>query len=128
MSVESYVWIALGSALGGAARLWCARLAARRLGVAFPWGTLLVNVSGSLIIGLADAVAGAGAPAREFVMAGLCGGYTTFSAFSLQTLALAHDGRPLRAGVNVCASVAACLAAVWLGHVAGLAFLHMLQS
>ena len=120
--------IALGSALGGAGRLWCSRLAARRLGETFPWGTLIVNVSGSLIIGFADAVAAPHVPAREFLMAGLCGGYTTFSAFSLQTLALAQDGRPLRAGVYICASVAVCLLAVWLGHLAGLAIVRMLWS
>jgi len=126
-AVESYVWIALGSALGGAGRYWCAGVVARRLGEAFPWGTLVVNVSGSLVIGFVDALVAPGgptvvnAPARQFVMAGLCGGYTTFSAFSLQTLDLAREGEWLRAGGNVAASVAACLAAVWLGRVAAIA-------
>ena len=125
--MESYVWIALGSALGGVGRYWCAGVVARRLGEAFPWGTLVVNVSGSLVIGFVDALAMSGgatvvnAPARQFIMAGLCGGYTTFSAFSLQTLDLARDGHWLRAGGNVGASVAACLAAVWLGRVAAIA-------
>jgi fluoride exporter len=84
-------------------------------------------VSGSLVIGFVDALVAPGgptvvnAPARQFVMAGLCGGYTTFSAFSLQTLDLAREGEWLRAGGNVAASVAACLAAVWLGRVAAIA-------
>jgi fluoride exporter len=125
--VESYVWIALGSALGGAGRYWCAGVVARRLGEAFPWGILVVNVSGAFVIGLVDALVAPGGqtvvngPARQFIMAGLCGGYTTFSAFSLQTLDLARDGHWLRAGGNVGASVAACLAAVWLGRVAAIA-------
>ena len=120
--MESYVWIALGSALGGVGRYWCAGVVARWLGEAFPWGTLVVNVSGAFVIGFVDAlVASGGQTTRQFIMAGLCGGYTTFSAFSLQTLDLAREGHWLRAGGNVAASVAACLAAVWLGRVAGVA-------
>jgi CrcB protein len=56
-----------------------------------------------------------GSPARQFVMIGLCGGFTTFSSFSLETLNLARDGQWLRALANVAASVALCLAGVWLG-------------
>ena len=128
--MESYVWIALGSALGGMGRYWCAGVVARRLGEAFPWGILVVNVSGSLVIGFVDGLVAPGgatmvnAPARQFIMAGLCGGYTTFSAFSLQTLDLARAGRWLRAGGNVAASVAACLAAVWLGRVMAIALVR----
>ena len=62
-----------------------------------------------------------GAPARLFVMVGICGGFTTFSSFSLQTLVLARDGDWLRASANVVASVALCLVAVWLGHIAAAA-------
>jgi CrcB protein len=108
-------------------RYWFAQVVARRLGEAFPWGTLVVNVSGSLVIGFVDGLVAPGgatmvnAPARQFIMAGLCGGYTTFSAFSLQTLDLARAGHRLRAGGNVAASVAACLAAVWLGRVVAIA-------
>lgn len=118
--MESYLWVMIGSALGGVGRYGCAVLAERHLGEAFPWGTLGVNVVGSFIIGLADVVLGSSA-ARHFVMAGLCGGYTTFSAFSLQTLNLLHAGRAARAAAYVAASVMTCLMSVWLGHLAGFA-------
>ena len=121
--MQSYLWVTLGSAFGGMARAWCSGLLARRFGEAFPWGTLAVNIVGSFVIGLADAVAAAGSPARQLVIAGLCGGFTTFSAFSLQTLFLFRGGQGLSAAANVGASVVACLAAVWIGHLAG-AVLH----
>ena len=123
MTLESYVWIALGSALGGAGRYWCSGLVARRFGETFPWGTLVVNVLGSFVVGFADALL-AGTPARQLVMSGLCGGYTTFSSFSLQTLTLARDGKWVGAGANIGASVVTCLLSVWLGHIAGVALNH----
>ena len=121
--VVSYVWIGLGSALGGMGRYWCSGFVARNFGEFFPWGTIIVNVLGSLLIGfLATALGGDGrllvAPdARAFLMIGLCGGYTTFSSFSLETLNLVRDGEWSWAGANVVLSVALCLLAVWLGHV-----------
>ena len=120
--MHSYFWIAIGSALGGMARHWCSGLAARLLGEAFPWGTLLVNVSGSVVIGFFAALTGpdgrifAPTLARQFVMIGLCGGFTTFSSFSLQTLYLLNEGEWLYAGLNILASVALCMLGVWLGH------------
>ncbi len=122
----SYLWIAVGGALGSVARFWCSGLAARHFGETFPWGTLLVNGLGSFAIGFfASLTAPEGrwlVPSRfrEFFMIGICGGYTTFSSFSIQTLNLAEDGEWFRAGANVVLSVALCLAAVWLGHVAAL--------
>ena len=119
-----YFWIALGSALGGVGRYWCSGLIARHLGETFPWGTIFVNVAGSFVIGF---VATLTAPdgrlfissdARLFIMVGLCGGYTTFSAFSLQTLNLVQDGEWLRAGGNMIGSVVLCLLAVWVGYAA----------
>src|SRR5688572_20156447 len=86
-TVESYLWVMLGSALGGVGRYGCAVLAERQLGEKFPWGTLGVNILGSFVIGLADMVVASGG-GRHLVMAGLCGGFTTFSAFGLQTLNL----------------------------------------
>ena len=118
----AYLWIALGSGLGGVARYWCSGLIADRVGVLFPWGTLTVNVAGSFMIGVAAALTGPdgrlfGHPhAQHFVIIGFCGGYTTFSTFSLQTLALIRDGNWLLAGVNIALSVIACVAAVILGH------------
>ena len=123
MTLESYFWIALGSALGGAGRYWCFGLVARHFGETLPWGTLVVNVLGSFVVGFADALL-ASTPARQLVMSGLCGGYTTFSSFSLQTLTLARDGKWVGAGANIGASVVTCLLSVWLGHIAGVALNH----
>ena len=120
-----YLAVGLGSALGGVGRFWISGLAAQRFGETFPWGTLVVNVSGSFVIGFFAAVTGpdgrwmVSSRFNSFFTAGLCGGYTTFSSFSLQTLRLAQEGEALHAGANVLASVALCLAAVWLGHAAG---------
>ncbi len=116
------LWVGLGSALGGMARYWCSGLVARLFGETFPWGTLVVNVVGSLIIGFFAAMTGpdgrwlVSGSARQFVMLGLLGGYTTFSSFSLQTLTLVEDGEWLRAAGNVGGSVVLCLTAVWIGH------------
>jgi fluoride exporter len=116
-----YVWVALGGALGSAFRYMLSNAVARFAGEAMPWGTLLVNVVGSFVIGwfaIATTTGGrvAATPEfRTFVMVGVCGGFTTFSSFSLQTLALFEDGEPLRASANILLSVALCLASVWLG-------------
>jgi len=121
--VITYVWIAFGGALGSVARFGCFSLAARWFGETFPWGTLIINVVGSFVIGFFATMTGPDgrvlvAPdVRQFVMVGICGGYTTFSSFSLQTLNLMRDGDMLRAGANVVGSVVLCLVAVWLGHV-----------
>ncbi len=121
--MAAYAWVALGSALGGVARYACAGLAARAFGASFPWGTLLVNAAGSLVIGFAATLMApdgrllASPDARAFVLIGVLGGFTTFSSFSLETLNLARDGEWLAAGANVAGSVVLCLAAVWLGHV-----------
>ena len=126
--MQLYLWIALGSALGGMARFWCTGVMARLLGETFPWGTLLVNVLGSLIIGFfATLTAPDGRmfvdqTIRQFVMIGFLGGYTTFSSFSLQTLNLVDDGEWLYAGLYIGASVIVCLFAVWLGHLLALHF------
>jgi fluoride exporter len=117
-----YLWIGLGSALGGMARYWCSVASVRLVGPAFPWGTLFINVTGSLAIGFFAALTGpdgrllASPTARQFVMAGLCGGYTTFSAFSLQSLNLMRAGEWLGAGGNIFLSLVLCLLAVSLGH------------
>jgi CrcB protein len=121
--MASYFWIAIGSALGGMARYWCSGVVARLIGETFPWGTLIINVVGSFIIGLFATLTGPDGRlfvplvARQFVMIGICGGYTTFSSFSLQTLNLATDGEYLHAGLNIVLSVVLCLIAVWLGSI-----------
>jgi CrcB protein len=120
--MATYFWIAIGSALGGMARYWSSGVAARLIGETFPWGTIIVNVVGSFIIGFFATITGpdgrvfAGTLTRQFVMIGFCGGFTTFSSFSLQTLNLANDGEWLQAGGNIVGSVVLCLFAVWLGY------------
>jgi CrcB protein len=112
----------IGGGLGSLARWWFSGFIAGSIGQTFPWGTLVVNVTGSFVIGLFATVTGpdgrwlAPSAAREFFMVGICGGYTTFSSFSLQTLNLAQDGEWISAGANVVLSVVSCLVAVWLGH------------
>lgn len=116
-----YVWVALGGALGSVARYACSGLAARWLGASFPWGTLLVNVTGSFLIGALAALVTIdgkpllGADARALVMVGVLGGFTTFSSFSLETLNLARAGAVGAASAYVAASLVVCLLAVWLG-------------
>jgi CrcB protein len=117
--IANYAWVALGSALGGMARYAAAIAIARMAGEAFPWGTLLINVLGSLVIGWFASLRGMPDEARLFVMTGLCGGFTTFSAFSLQTFDLLRAGEGLRAGAYVLASVLLCLAATALGWYLG---------
>ncbi|GAB4167523.1 MAG: fluoride efflux transporter CrcB [Thalassobaculales bacterium] len=119
-------WVALGSALGGAARFLVSGWIARKVGETFPWGTMAVNVTGAMAIGamamLADlgklgALAATGWPdAWPAIVVGFLGSYTTVSSFSLQTLALARDGDWVRAGGNVALSLALCLGAVAVGY------------
>jgi len=116
-----YIWIAVGSAAGGVARYWCSGVVARLIGETFPWGTFVVNVLGSFVIGFVatltapDGRVFIGSTPRLAIMAGFCGGFTTFSSFSIQTLNLLNDGEFLYAGANIGLSVILCLVAVWAG-------------
>jgi fluoride exporter len=122
-----YILVAVGGALGSVLRFFLSSYSNVQLGGIFPWGILIVNVTGSFAIGFIFALTEPGGRwfasplTRDFLMIGICGGYTTFSSFSLNTLNLARDGEWLRAGGNIVGSVASCLLAVWLGHVAGAA-------
>ena len=117
----SYLWVTLGSALGGLLRYAITRWAVT-FGLGSPWSTVAINVVGCFVIGwfgtftlhsgrypLSD-------NARLFVMVGICGGFTTFSSFSLQTFDLMREGEWWRAVINVTASFILCLAAVAAGH------------
>jgi fluoride exporter len=118
----NYLLVAIGSAAGGVTRYWASGIVANRIGQSFPWDTLFVNITGSFIIGfLASLTAPEGrwllSPyARNLFMIGFCGGYTTFSSFSLQTLSLLQDHEWLYAFGNAVLSFVLCLLSVWLGH------------
>ena len=129
----TYAWIAFGSALGGVGRYWLALAMVRATGPEFPWGTILINILGSLLIGFFGALTASGGrlvvppDIRVFVMVGICGGFTTFSSFSLQTLDLLRDGRVAQALGNIGLSVLLCLVAVAAGHYAATA-LNLAQA
>ena len=120
------LWIFVGGGLGSLGRWGFSGFIANKFGQTFPWGTIIVNVSGCFVIGLFATATGpdgrwmAAGTLRQFFMLGICGGYTTFSSFSLQTLTLADDGQWFRAVANVVLSVVVCLVGVWLGHVLAL--------
>lgn len=121
MSVAGVLWVAVGGALGSVARYWLAYAVAALTGPAFPWGTLLINIVGSFVIGWFATLSSATGPldvppeVRLFVLVGVCGGFTTFSSFSLQTLELMQAGEVVRAGAYVVGSVTLCLLGVWAG-------------
>ena len=129
----AYLWVALGGALGSVSRYWLSGLVAERFGESFPWGTLVINVTGSFVIGAIGALASSEgrmdsqsrAFAVQFLMYGICGGYTTFSSFSLATLKHLQERQWLYAGGNVILSVVLCLIAVWLGWLIGATFNSM---
>jgi CrcB protein len=118
----AYFWVALGGALGSTARFWVSVFIDERVQGNFPWGTFLVNVVGSFIIGALASIADQPgkfslSPAmRQFLMVGICGGFTTFSSFSIQTLELMRTGHAMQAAGNVIGSVLLCLLGVWGGH------------
>lgn len=113
-----YLWIALGSALGGTSRFALGTWIIEKYGTSLPWGTLAINILGSGLIGL-FATTIRPTPWRQFLMVGICGGFTTFSSFSLETLTLLREGHQGRALAYVALSVLVCLASVWIGQTAG---------
>jgi CrcB protein len=118
----SYISVILGSIVGAVARFLVSVLFVSQFGDGFPWGTLFVNVTGSFAIGFYSALTGpdgrlfVSARQRLFVMVGICGGYTTFSAFSLETLRLVQSGKVQTAFVYLFVSLITWIASVWIGH------------
>jgi CrcB protein len=129
----AYLWVALGGALGSVSRFWLNGIISAKFGETFPFGTLAINFTGSFLIGIFAALAipegrmdsQSRAFATQFLMIGICGGYTTFSSFSLQTLNLLRDREWLYACGNVILSVILCMIAVWLGWLLGATFNSM---
>lgn len=123
--MSGLISVALGSVLGAVARYFISGFVARRVGETFPWGTLVINVSGAFLIGLFGALAENGVSIMAspdpwlFAVTGFLGAYTTVSSFSLQTLTLARDGEGGRAASYVALSVGLCLGAVALGFLVG---------
>jgi CrcB protein len=119
----TYFLVMAGGGLGALARFLLSGFVASHFGETFPWGTLIINVTGSFVIGFfgtltePDGAVLVSGQTRTFVMIGICGGYTTFSSFSLQTLRLAQGDHWIHAGANILSSNLGCLVAVWLGHV-----------
>jgi CrcB protein len=127
MNTLTYLLVALGGAVGSVARAWMGVTAVRLVGAGFPWGTMVINIVGSLLIGLVAATALSPTrtlftqEVRIFLMVGFCGGFTTFSSFSLQTFELLREGRPAAALANVALSIVICLAVTAAGYLGGTA-------
>ena len=123
----AYLWVAIGGALGSMARYGMSGFIAALTGGTFPYGTLVVNVTGAILIGFLATLSGPDSryfipvSGRLFMMTGICGGYTTFSTFSLETANLMRDGQWTAALANAGCSVVLCLAAIWVGHAGALA-------
>lgn len=119
-----YLYVAIGGALGSMGRFALANAMALATGTEFPWGTLLINIIGSFVISFFGSLTGNWTrfsvphDIRVFVTVGLCGGFTTFSSFSLQTVELVKTGQGARAMLYVAASVILCLVACALGFMA----------
>jgi fluoride exporter len=120
--------VALGGGIGGIGRFWVSGRVARRYGDTFPWGTLVVNVSGAACIGVLaglllarDTHVMGQVPLWAGLISGMLGSYTTVSSFSLQTLALVRSGEFLRAALNVVGSLVLCLSAATAGYAAVIA-------
>jgi len=115
--MDRYLLVALGSAVGGMARFWLTQMGAVWWGAEFPWGTLVINLVGSVLIGMVAGLGGAVSNSlRILLMTGVCGGFTTFSAFSLQNVELIENGQLGSALGYIALSVLFCVAGCWVGY------------
>jgi len=117
------VLVGLGGLFGSLARYWLAGVVQAFTDSGFPYGTLTVNLLGSFVVGLVTVLSLErgllNAEMRLLVAVGVCGGFTTMSTFSYETVALLRDGQVLPAMVNLSATIVVCLFAVWLGALLG---------
>jgi len=118
-SIASYLWISLGAVVGASARYFLSTLIARNVSSAFPYGTLLINITGSLVLGFFLVFSTERALLdprwRLLVAIGFCGSYTTFSSYAFESFALMEQGQWILTSINIVASNALCLAAVLAG-------------
>ena len=117
--MQAYLWISLGAVLGASLRFLVGRLAARVIGVTFPFGTLFINITGSFLLGLflvwtTERVL-ADPKWRLLIAVGFCGSYTTFSSYAFETFSYFEQGQWLLFGSNILANNLLCLAAVLTG-------------
>lgn len=122
--MNTYVLIFLGCGVGGLLRYWVSTSMYFLLGRGFPYGTLIVNVSGSFVMGflfilLLERASSLGGELRALLLVGFLGGYTTFSSFSMETFLLIESGEWIHAGLNMLLSVVLCVAFAWLGVLLG---------
>jgi fluoride exporter len=121
--MEKFLYIGIGGFLGSISRYWLSTVIYRKLGESFPYGTLSVNIIGSFIIGLLMSMFEerflAQPELRLFLVVGVIGGFTTFSSFSFETVALIRAGNFLYAAMNVTVSIFVCLTFTWIGTIIG---------
>jgi CrcB protein len=117
----NYLLVIAGSAIGGGLRYWLSNIVQKNLSVTFPYGTLAVNIIGCFVLGLIvfvfDEKELLNSQLKIFLTIGLCGGFTTFSTFSLETFNLLRDSEYLFAALNIIASLLLCIAGVFLAYI-----------
>src|SRR5690348_6418580 len=122
--MSNMFFIFIGAGAGGVFRFWISNLSYWLLGRQFPYGTLIVNVTGCFLMGilfvlLLEKWDGIGIHLRSLLLIGFLGGYTTFSSFSIETLNLFESGAWIDATLNIFLSVTLCIALTWLGVLGG---------
>jgi fluoride exporter len=124
--MNKFLLVAFGGAVGSVVRFWLGAYVSNRYGARFPYGTFVINVTASFLIGfiltLLAAKTSWSPNWRYLISVGFLGGYSTFSTFEWETFRVFQDGELLVAGLNVVLSVAVGFVAVWLGYITGKLF------